>query len=58
MLEVLEDLEEAIVPDSHRTKLESARRSLEALGEVKGIVYLARREQSSPYTPSYALPGR
>lgn len=58
MLEALQNLEEAIVPDFHRTKLESARRSLEEASEIKAVVYLARREQSSPYAPSYNIPGR
>jgi hypothetical protein len=40
MLEVLQDLEEAIVPESHRTKLQSAHRSLEEPLEINGVVYL------------------
>ena len=58
MLEVLEGLDEAITPDSHRRKIEAARRSLEEVSGAKEVAYLARREQSSVYAPSYNVPGR
>jgi hypothetical protein len=61
MLEALGNLREAAVPDSHRTKVEAARRSLREAHEVESVIYLARREQSGAlggYAPNYARPGR
>lgn len=51
----LEDLREAIIPASYRQKVQDARDSLADLLEIKGIVYLARREQSSAYVPNYSV---
>ncbi len=55
---LLEDLRESAIPGTHRQKVREARASLEEAGEIKGMVNLARREQSSFYVPNYAVSGR
>ncbi len=60
MLAILDDLKESIIPDTHRSKIEAARRELEtAPGKVRSITYLARREMSGAlggYAPNYIRP--
>jgi hypothetical protein len=41
MLEVLKSLEEQTISESHRARIEAARRTLEEVGEVKEVIYLA-----------------
>ncbi len=54
---LLEGLREAIIPDSHRKQVEEAGAQMKETAEVKGICYLARREQTYAYEPNYAVSG-
>ncbi len=54
---VLDELAEKPVPESRKTELESTRCRIREGGEVQGMVYLAMREQRSPYAPNYSVPG-
>jgi hypothetical protein len=59
MLDTLANLKESIIPNSHRSKMEAARRELETAHEVKSITYYARREMSGAlggYAPNYVRP--
>ncbi|MDP8951169.1 MAG: hypothetical protein M3N18_02835 [Actinomycetota bacterium] len=61
MLEALDNLREAAVPDSCRSRIDAARRSLRDAHEVEHVIYLARREASGTlgaYAPPYNIPGR
>lgn len=51
----LSELREALIPDTHRRKLQEAQGSLRQAGEVRTICKLARREQNSAYVPNYAV---
>jgi len=55
---VLVELAEALVPESGKAELEATRQRIQKAGEVRDVVWLARREQSSPYSPTYSVPGR
>ena len=54
---VLEELAEKLIPDSRRRELEATRSRIEEAGEVKGLAWLAERDQRSAYAPNYAIPG-
>jgi hypothetical protein len=58
LAQVLEDLAERLVPASRKAELEAARKRIAGAGEVRDLVWLARREQSSAYAPAYSFSGR
>lgn len=54
---LLEELWDAAIPNSHRQKVEAARTQIREARGIKGIVYLARREQTYAYEPNLAVSG-
>jgi hypothetical protein len=54
---VLDELTERLIPDSRKAEIEATRKRIEEAGDVRGIVYLGIREQSSVYAPQYSVPG-
>lgn len=54
--QVLDELAEKLIPDSRKAEIEATRRRIREGGEVQGMVYLAKREQSSAYAPNYSVP--
>lgn len=49
--ETLEALSEALIPDARKREMENLRRRVEDAQEVKGICWLACRDQSAAYSP-------
>ena len=56
LLQTLEDLSEALIPESRKREMEELRRRIEEAGEVRDLIWLAKREQSTAYAPRYSTP--
>jgi hypothetical protein len=54
---VLAEMEAEVAGEGHRQNIADANERVRGAAEIKGVCWLARHEQSSPYEPRYSVSG-